>query len=80
MQIGPPEQDGQAGRKRQAPPALPPAIFLTNAKLCPDPLKVAKSLPEGFGVILRDYDLAGRRALAESLAAVCRQQRLIFLV
>lgn len=77
---GPPGQEGREGRKRQAQAALPPAFFLTDNKRCPDPLKVAGALPEGFGVILRDYHLASRRALAVSLAAVCRQQRLIFLV
>jgi thiamine-phosphate pyrophosphorylase len=61
-------------------PSLPPALFLTDAARIADPVNVAGQLPRGYGVILRDYRLPGRKALARELSAVCRERGLRFLV
>ena len=70
-------------RRLNAParaPALPALLFLTERARIADPLAVAARLPPGAGVILRDYDAPGRRALAASLAAVARARGLRLLV
>ena len=45
--------------------------FLTDARRAPHPLLVARALPRGAAVILRDYRLTGRAGLAAQLRAVC---------
>lgn len=60
--------------------ALPRAIFMTDAARCPDPVRVARTLPEGSGVILRDYRASDRADLAQRLARVCRGRGLLLLV
>jgi thiamine-phosphate pyrophosphorylase len=55
-------------------------LFLTDSARVEDPLAVARSLPAGAGIILRDYDSATRNRLAADLSAICRQKYLLFLV
>ncbi|MBI1180394.1 MAG: thiamine phosphate synthase [Alphaproteobacteria bacterium] len=59
---------------------LPPLWFMTDRRRVADPLAVAAALPRGAGVILRDYDMPAREALASDLAGLCRQRGLVFLV
>lgn len=59
---------------------LPDTFFMTDEKRCPDPLAVVEGLPEGCGVIFRDYQNPERNKLAFSLARVCRKRGLFFLV
>jgi thiamine-phosphate pyrophosphorylase len=59
---------------------LPPLWFMTDRRRVADPLAAAAVLPPGAGVILRDYDMAGRGDLALALAALSRRRRLVMLV
>lgn len=59
---------------------LPPLIMVTDAKRLPDPLGAAALLPPGSAILLRDYELPERAALAEKLATVARQRGLKLLI
>jgi thiamine-phosphate pyrophosphorylase len=59
---------------------VPPLLFMTDQQRIPDPVAVIESLPSGAGVVLRDYDLAERRALAADLSAVCGKNGIILLI
>lgn len=59
---------------------LPPLWFMTDRSRVADPVSVARTLPRGAGVILRDYDAADRGKMAVALAALCRRRGLLFLV
>ena len=61
-------------------PDLPALIFLTDRRRVADPLAVARSLPEGSVVILRDYDDPDRAALAAALARTASERELVLLV
>lgn len=61
----------------QAPFSL---AFLTDAARISDPLIVARALPEGSGVILRDYDMPRREGLARRLQTVCAARGLHLLI
>lgn len=65
---------------RHLPPGLPPVFFLTDPARTPDPCRIAKQLPAGWGVIYRGFGAPGRLETAKRLAAVARQRRLVFLV
>lgn len=54
--------------------------FMTDAKRVPNPVLVARALPSGAAVILRDYDMPGRDALAMQLAQVCKARGLLLLI
>ena len=66
--------------KNAAGLGLPPLVLITDAARLPDPLGAAARLPAGSAVLLRDYDLAERQALALKLSALCRQRRLKLLI
>lgn len=58
--------------KRQSGVSAPFSLaFLTDARRAPQPLPIARVLPEGAAVILRDYDLPHRAGLAAQLKSVC---------
>ncbi len=59
---------------------LPPLILITDAQRLPDPAGAAERLPSGSAVLLRDYDLAAREALAYQLAEVARRRGLKLLI
>ena len=59
---------------------LPPLFMITDSVKMPDPIKAAKRLPYGSGIILRDYDFKGREALALSLMSISRKSQLKLLV
>ena len=70
-----------AGRLNSASGSdLPALLFLTDHNRVPDPVAVARTLPAGSGVILRDYDDANRSDLAARLAAVAGERNLTLLV
>jgi thiamine-phosphate pyrophosphorylase len=55
-------------------------LFTDDARL-PDPVAAARRLPRGLaGIVLRDDSRPDRRALAKSLARICRQRRLCLSV
>lgn len=60
--------------------ALPRAWFMTDPKRTPDPARIARRLPEGFGVIYRHFGAKDRHETGRRLARVCRQRRLVLLV
>ncbi len=59
---------------------LPPLLLITDAQRLPDPAGAAARLPRGSAVILRDYDMAEREALARQLADVARRRGLKLLI
>lgn len=59
---------------------LPRAFFVTDPIRTPDPLKVVKRLPRGFGIIWRHFGESTRHATGHALARACRQRGLILLV
>lgn len=59
---------------------LPPLILITDAQRLPDPAGAAERLPSGSAVLLRDYNLAAREALAYRLAEVARRRGLKLLI
>ena len=54
--------------------------FLTDGRRAPDPLLVARVLPKGAGVILRDYETPRRAALAAQLKSVCAARGVRLLI
>jgi len=60
--------------------ALPRAFFVTDPVRTPDPLKVIKRLPHGFGVIWRHFGESTRLATGLALARACRRRGLVLLV
>lgn len=59
---------------------LPPLLFLTDNTRVPDPIKIAEKLPVGSGIILRDYESSDRPIKALTLANICKERSLSFLV
>jgi thiamine-phosphate pyrophosphorylase len=58
--------------KRQSGVSAPFSLaFLTDVERAPHPLLIARILPRGAAVILRDYRIKGRAGLAARLKAVC---------
>lgn len=53
---------------------------MTDRRRIPHPELIARTLPPGAAVILRDYDDPARAAVAARLASVCATRRLKFLV
>ncbi|MEQ9505595.1 MAG: thiamine phosphate synthase [Hyphomonas sp.] len=62
------------------PPALPPALFLTDPARTPDPAGIANGLPAGFGVIYRHFGVPDRSEAAHLLAQICRRRGLCLLI
>lgn len=70
-----------AALKRQSGVSAPfHLVFLTDAGRAPHPLLVARVLPAGAAVILRDYGLAGRAGLAAQLKSVCAARGVKLLI
>ena len=59
---------------------LPRAFFVTDPVRAPDPLKVVKRLPRGFGVLWRHFGESTRLATGLALARACRRRGLVLLV
>jgi thiamine-phosphate pyrophosphorylase len=59
---------------------LPRLWFFTDRARIGDPAAVARRLPPGSGVVLRDYGAPNRDALAREMAAVAADGGLIFVV
>ena len=60
--------------------ALPSLLYLSDSVRSPEPVRVARELPAGTGVVLRHYDHPQRRALAMELSAVCKAGGLTLLI
>jgi len=54
--------------------------FLTDAKRCPHPERIARAIPRGAAVVLRDYGAPARKALALRLRTICSERGLLLLV
>lgn len=54
--------------------------FMTDRKRVPDPALIARVLPKGSAVILRDYDMPKRGGLAAQLAQICKTRGLLLFV
>jgi thiamine monophosphate synthase len=59
---------------------LPPRIFMTDRHRLPNWQEVLTLLPEGTGVIFRDYDAPDRKKIAELVADICMAQGLILSI
>ncbi len=59
---------------------LPPRIFMTDRHRLPNWQEVLTRLPEGTGVIFRDYDAPNRKKMAELVADICAAQGLILSI
>jgi len=59
---------------------LPPLLLITDAQRLPDPAGAAERLPSGSAVLLRDYDMVARDALAFELAEVARRRDVKLLI
>ncbi len=54
--------------------------FLTDSRRIPNPEIVLRHLPEGMAVILRDYQLPYRAALAQRLKSICDARKLKLII
>ena len=59
---------------------LPPRIFMTDRHRLPNWQEVLTLLPEGTGVIFRDYDAPDRKKIAELVADICMAQGLMLSI
>jgi thiamine-phosphate pyrophosphorylase len=67
-----------AARSRSS---LPPLWLFTDGRRLPDPRPAAQRLPRGLaGIVLRHDGEAGRAALGQDLARICRARRLMLVV
>lgn len=55
-------------------------VFMTDRKRAPNPLLVARALPKGSAVVLRDYGMPKRAALAAQLAQICAARDLFLII
>ncbi len=69
-----------ARRLKRPGERLPRVFFFTDSRRVPAPLAAIKALPDGCGVVFRDYERPDREALAGKMAAECRKRRLVLLV
>jgi thiamine-phosphate pyrophosphorylase len=53
---------------------------MTDEKRLPDPVAAARALPKGAAIILRHTDAKDRARLAEDLAKLARERRLLLLI
>lgn len=67
-------------RNRTPGRRLPPLLLVTDEARLSDPHAAIMALPPGSGIIFRHYLSADRDRLAQSLASLCRQRRLLFIV
>lgn len=61
-------------------PTLPSTFVFTDDVRLPDPVHVAATLPQNWGIIFRHYACKNRRSLAHKLAKVCHARGLLFLI
>ena len=54
--------------------------FMTDRRRAPPPELIARALPPGTAVILRDYDDPARRGQARRLKSICTRRGLIFII
>ena len=61
-------------------PKLPSTFVFTDDVRLPDPVHVAATLPQNWGIVFRHYASENRRSLAHELAKVCHARGLVFLI
>lgn len=67
--------------KRQSGVSPPFSLaFLTDQKRAPQPQLIARALPPGAAMILRDYEHKDRAALAVELKSICAERGLFLLI
>lgn len=67
--------------KRESARAAPFSLaFMTDAARAPNPELIARTLPRGAAIILRDYAEPKRAALAHRLRAIAKARGVFFLV
>lgn len=68
--------NSQSGRA----PAPFSLAFITDAARIPRPELIARSLPPGAAVILRDYDAPDREALARRFLSICAPRNILLFI
>jgi thiamine-phosphate pyrophosphorylase len=66
-------------RARNGQP-LPRAVHFTDPVRTPDILRIARRLPDGFGIVWRHFGAPDRLATGRALARICRQRGITLLV
>ncbi|MDE0799964.1 MAG: thiamine phosphate synthase [Rhodospirillaceae bacterium] len=61
-------------------PTLPSTFVFTDDMRLHDPVDVAATLPQHWGIVFRHYISNKRRSLAHELAKVCHARSLVFLI
>lgn len=61
-------------------PTLPSTFVFTDDVRLSDPVHVAATLPQNWGIVFRHYASKNRRSLAHELAKVCHARGLVFLI
>lgn len=71
-----------AGALKRKSGAIAPfsLVFMTDRLRVPNPILIARALPKGSAVILRDYNMPKREALAAQLAQICNARSLFLLI
>ncbi len=67
-------------RKTGSQRLMPEIIIMTDEHRMPDPVAVAKSIPQNWGMVYRNYESADRELIAQDLARVCHERGVTFLV
>jgi thiamine-phosphate pyrophosphorylase len=62
------------------PAGVPPVFFLTDPDRTPDPARIARQLPPGWGVIYRHFGAANAPSIAADLANICHARDLRLLI
>lgn len=70
----------RAAARFRGPAPLPRLWFFTDPARTPDPLAVARALPEGAAVVYRHFGAANRRHAARQLRLLCSARGLRLLI
>jgi thiamine-phosphate pyrophosphorylase len=60
--------------------ALPTSWLLTDPVRTPDPIRIARRLPRGWGLIYRHFGATDRLVVADALSRIARRRELVFLI
>lgn len=63
-----------------APAELPALVCMTDPERTPDVVALARSLPEGAGLILRHFGQPGPRMASMDLAAIATERKLVYWI
>ena len=70
----------RAAARFRGPSHLPRLWFFTDPRRTPDPIAVARALPENAAVVYRHFGASDRRVVARRLARLCRSRNLRLII